>query len=373
MKNLYPKNRFPDSYEFLEKIFNNTYNGIVILSLDGRWLKVNDSICEILGYTRNEIFNMNMQNIVYREDLGVHEKKYEKLLEGEIEHYRAEQRYFHRNGSIINVLLSVSLIRNSYGEPYHLIWQFSDITKRKSNQNKLKMMLDVAREQNDRLTSFAGIITHNLRSHSGNLTSLIGFLEEDFNGLLLNENYKFLKKAIENLQETVSHLTEVAKIKEIAQSEIQDLNLYDYVEKAIYNITAIAKNTNTDIINNINDTHYIKGIPAYLDSIILNFLTNAIKYRSDKRLPKIHLTSNIKNNYIVFNVVDNGLGIDLEKYGDKLFQMYKTFHKNDDAIGIGLFITKNHIESLGGKVIVASEVGVGTEFSIYFKQAKKSG
>jgi signal transduction histidine kinase len=63
------------------------------------------------------------------------------------------------------------------------------------------------------------------------------------------------------------------------------------------------------------------------------------------------------------------MGIDLEKYSDKLFQMYKTFHYNEDAIGVGLFITKNHIESLGGKVLVKSEVGVGSEFSVYFKQA----
>ena len=59
----------------------------------------------------------------------------------------------------------------------------------------------------------------------------------------------------------------------------------------------------------------------------------------------------------------------MEQFGDKIFQMYKTFHYNKDAIGIGLFITKNHIESLGGKVEIKSKVGVGTEFSIYFRKA----
>ena len=59
----------------------------------------------------------------------------------------------------------------------------------------------------------------------------------------------------------------------------------------------------------------------------------------------------------------------MEKYGDKLFQMYKTFHANKDAIGLGLFITRNHIESIGGKVSVNSQVGVGSEFSIYLKSA----
>lgn len=312
---------------------------------------------------------MNIENIIFRDDLGAHERKYDRLMHGKINRYRVQQRYFHKDGTIIWVLISVSLICNKKGEPNYMIWQFSDITGRKRNQDKLKLMLNVVREQNERLSAFASIITHNLRSHSGNLSTLISFLEDDYTLLKENENFDLLKKAIENLEETVSHLTEIAKIKEVDKNKIQVLNLYDYVEKAIYNITAIAKNTNTTIVNYIDEDLCIKAIPAYLDSIILNFLTNAIKYRSEKRLPKIRLTATIDNGYVVFKIVDNGMGIDMEKYGDKLFQMYKTFHYNKDAIGIGLFITKNQIESLGGKVEVSSKVDVGSEFSIYFKCA----
>ncbi|ALJ06236.1 histidine kinase [Pseudalgibacter alginicilyticus] len=369
MKTLFPQNNFPDTYDSFEKIFNNTYNGIAILTLDGDWIKVNDSICDLFGYSRHELFNMNIENIIFRDDLGAHERKYDRLMHGKINRYRVQQRYFHKDGTIIWVLISVSLICNKKGEPNYMIWQFSDITGRKRNQDKLKLMLNVVREQNERLSAFASIITHNLRSHSGNLSTLISFLEDDYTLLKENENFDLLKKAIENLEETVSHLTEIAKIKEVDKNKIQVLNLYDYVEKAIYNITAIAKNTNTTIVNYIDEDLCIKAIPAYLDSIILNFLTNAIKYRSEKRLPKIRLTATIDNGYVVFKIVDNGMGIDMEKYGDKLFQMYKTFHYNKDAIGIGLFITKNQIESLGGKVEVSSKVDVGSEFSIYFKCA----
>ena len=99
----------------------------------------------------------------------------------------------------------------------------------------------------------------------------------------------------------------------------------------------------------------------------INFLTNAIKYRSDERLPEIKITATVEDQYVVLKIIDNGMGIDLKKYGKKLFHMYKTFHSNKDAIGLGLFITKNHIESMGGKVEVKSEVGKGSEFSIYLK------
>ncbi|KAB1069041.1 PAS domain S-box protein [Tamlana haliotis] len=369
MKTLFSQSNFPDTYDSLESIFNNTYNGIAILTLDGDWIKVNDSVCELFGYNRLELFNMNIENIIFREDLGVHQIKYERLLQGKIKRYRVRQRYFHKDGSLIWVLISVSLIANTDGSPGQMIWQFSDITNRKRNQDKLKLMLSVVREQNERLTAFADIITHNLRSYSGNLSTIKKFLEEEFTWLKDNENFELLSHAIENLEDTVSHLTEVAKIKQVDPSELKHLNLYDYVDKAIHTVAAFAKNTSSQIINEVDEELLIKGIPAYLDSIILNFLTNAIKYRHESREAQIKLEALRKEGFVVLKITDNGQGIELEKYGDKLFQMYKTFHSHKDAIGIGLFITKNHIESLGGTVKVESEIGEGTEFSIYFRSA----
>lgn len=368
MKVLNIQRNFFNAYDVLERIFNNTYNGIAIVNLDGNWLKVNESVCNVFGYTRWELFNMDINNIVYAQDLGVHEEKSKKLISGEIDKYRVKQRYFHKDGSIVWVLIYVSLVYFKEGRP-HMIWQFSDITNRQKSQDTLKLMLSVAEEQNERLKSFANIVTHNLRSHSGNLSVLTEFLEDDFSNIKDNENFQLLKRAVENLQETVSHLTQVAKIREIEDSKMETLNLNDYVIKATYNIIALAQNAEAIIYNQIDDSIYIKGIPAYIDSIILNFLTNAIKYKSEKRKPIIELSALVENEFVVLKIKDNGLGIDLEKFGDTIFKMYKTFHLNEDAIGIGLFITKNHIESLGGKVEVNSEVDVGSEFSVYFKKA----
>lgn len=368
MKAVDSRRYFSNAHDVLDRVFNNTYNGIAIVNLEGNWLKVNESVCELLGYTRWELFNMDIDNIIYAEDLGVHEEKYHKLIHGKIDKYRVKQRYFHKDGSILWVLVYVSLVYFKEGKPY-MIWQFNDVTNRQKNQDKLKSMLSVVQEQNERLTAFANIVTHNLRSHSGNLATLTEFLEEDLFNQKDNENFQLLKKAVDNLQETVSHLTEVAKIKEVESSKLEALNLFDFVEKAMYNIIAMAQNANAIIYNEIDEELNVKAVPAYLESIILNFLTNAIKYRSKKRVPIIELTTSLEEDFVVLKVKDNGLGIDMDKFGDKIFQMYKTFHYNEDAIGIGLFITKNHIESLGGKVEVSSKVDVGTEFSIYFKRA----
>jgi sensor histidine kinase regulating citrate/malate metabolism len=98
-------------------------------------------------------------------------------------------------------------------------------------------------------------------------------------------------------------------------------------------------------------------------------LTNAIKYKHPDRDPIISIKTTLdytNNDSIILEIKDNGCGIDMEKYGEKLFGMYKTFHQNKDAVGIGLFITKNQIESLNGQIIVDSELNIGTTFTIKF-------
>ncbi|NCX95086.1 MAG: ATP-binding protein [Chitinophagia bacterium] len=105
---------------------------------------------------------------------------------------------------------------------------------------------------------------------------------------------------------------------------------------------------------------------AYMDSILLNFITNAIKYRDPKKKPMAEISAYKTDTELVLVIKDNGIGIDLAEYGHKLFGMYNTFTDNPNSTGIGLFMTRNQIESLGGRITVESEEGVGSTFSIHF-------
>jgi signal transduction histidine kinase len=125
------------------------------------------------------------------------------------------------------------------------------------------------------------------------------------------------------------------------------------------------KTNNVKIVNKIPDGFKLKTDKAYLDSIVLNLLSNAIKYRRPDEDPIITIEAGERNSVSYFIIQDNGKGIDLEKYGEKLFGMFKTFHGNRDARGIGLFITRNQIEALGGTIEVESKVGEGTKFTVY--------
>ena len=122
------------------------------------------------------------------------------------------------------------------------------------------------------------------------------------------------------------------------------------------------------VTNSVSDEFSVNFIPAYLDSILLNLTTNAVKYSNPKTNSKLEFFEEENDDYKILCVKDNGLGIDLNKHKDHIFGMYKTFHKHKNATGIGLFITKNQIESLAGKIEVESQVGVGTTFRIFFKK-----
>lgn len=146
------------------------------------------------------------------------------------------------------------------------------------------------------------------------------------------------------------------------------INLKHVVSTAIHNVSTLLKDAEVTITNTVDADLKIMGISAYMDSIVLNFITNGIKYRSLERASEIHVSSSVQDKWVVLIIKDNGMGIDLEKYGTKLFGMYKTFHSNPNARGIGLFITKNQIEALGGKVEVVSTVNEGTTFKIFLKK-----
>ena len=241
----------------------------------------------------------------------------------------------------------------------------TDITDKKGKEQELQKAFDLVTEQNNRLINFAYIISHNLRTHSGNFEMLVKLLKEAENReeeLLLSGH---LEKVCDQLSETIMYLNEVVSIQTSINLHRTKLNLYTYVEKA----TAIQKNESTYrdaiIVNKVAPNLEIEYNPAYIESILFNFLSNALKYRDPNKQTIVIISSYIKDKHQILEITDNGLGIDLQKNSDKLFGMYKTFHENSDGKGMGLFITKSQVEAMGGKIEVSSEVNKGTTFRIY--------
>lgn len=256
------------------------------------------------------------------------------------------------------------------GNCIRLYGTFQDIHKRKTAELELERLLEITTDQNQRLLNFAHIVSHNLRTHSGNLGMTLDFYKDASDTDTKKELMQMLETSISNLEETVEHLNEVVAVNVRAKENLEAVVLNNHLEAAIGNVNALLKLVGGQIRNEIHSEIVVDAVPAYLDSILLNFLTNAIKYCSSERMLEINISCKRVNHQVAITISDNGKGIDLQRHGDNLFGMYKTFHGNRDAKGIGLFITKNQIEAMGGTVMVASEVNTGTSFTIYLNEVK---
>ncbi|WP_299120640.1 ATP-binding protein [uncultured Winogradskyella sp.] len=245
---------------------------------------------------------------------------------------------------------------------------FQDIDDVKQKEINLEKTSEIIASQNSRLFNFAHIVSHNLRSHSSNLSLIVNLINEvdKEEKLELIEN---IKDVSHSLNTTIEHLNEVVTIQTNAQQAKEAVSFAITLKQVATSINQIIKTTNTTIVSDFTSIEDINYIPAYMDSILLNLITNAIKYKHKDRDPVIKIRTYLDfkdNDRVVLEIKDNGSGIDLKKFGDKLFGMYKTFHYNTDARGIGLFITKNQIESLNGEITVESELNKGTIFTIKF-------
>ena len=348
-----------------ERRFANAFDhapiGMALVAPDGRWLKVNASLCALLGYSAEEIMKYTFQDLTYPEDLDADLQQMYRLLANEINRYSMEKRYYKSDGSLIWAILSVSLVRDSNGIPMYFVSQVKDITERKKNTETIN-------EQNVRLLNFAHIISHNLRSHSGNIHMLTSLVLEENDDVEKKKMMEMLKTNAGNLLETLDNLNEVVKIHDNGMANMAELNLSQQVYRTLDILSGSIKKTCATVSVDMDKNLNIVYNPAYLESILVNLLSNSLKYSDPERCPAIIITADDRPDAVYLSVADNGLGIDLKLHGHKLYGMYKTFHRHEDARGMGLFLVKNHVEAMGGKINVESEPGKGCTFTIEIKR-----
>jgi len=241
---------------------------------------------------------------------------------------------------------------------------FQNIDEIKTKELNLQASLDLLGDQNKRLQNFAHIVSHNLRSHSGNLQFMVNIFDEDISIADRTEIFTNIRSISESLATTIDHLNEIVKIQTEISKELRPVDILQIFKSTQSALDSNISETRAIICCDFSECPIVNYVPAYLESIFLNLLTNSLKYRQPGRSPRIVCNSYWEDGHPYVTFEDNGSGIDLDRHGEKVFGMYKTFHKNTNAKGIGLFITRNQIESLGGTIKIESTVNVGTKFTI---------
>ncbi|AOM78989.1 PAS domain S-box protein [Pedobacter steynii] len=321
---------------------------------------------DILGYTAEEWLSSPTfwADHVHPEDRDW-AVKYCITCTRKMEQHDFEYRMIAKGGDVVWLRDIVNVIVEE-GKAVLLRGIMIDITKNKQAERDLNHSFDLVNEQNKRLLNFSYIVSHNLRSHSSNIQSIASLIETTDAEEERTEMIQLLKKVSDALNETLLNLNEVVNIQTNINIIVEPLNLKRYIDKTLNILHDQIVLKQVTVINKVTEDIVVNYNPAYLESILLNFIFNAIRYSHDDRLPVIELSCRHEDR-LVLQISDNGIGLNLEKHGDELFGMYKTFNGNPDSRGVGLFISKNQIDAMGGRVTVESEVGVGTTFKIYFR------
>ncbi|MDB5011361.1 MAG: cph1 7 [Mucilaginibacter sp.] len=318
-----------------------------------------------------DIFELQQQPNTIDELICFFEPEHKPLLTTAIEDcirigrpYDLDLKLKTGKGHIIWVKIKAVANIDNYGKCVLIKGIVQDIDLAKQNENKLKSSLNIVSHKNERLQNFAYIVAHNLRSYVGNLQLMLNLHEESEDPKDQQEILSHVKSISTSLTDTIEHLNEIVKIDSEKNQEKTLIEL-DLLFKNIVNALQSNIQSAQAVINyDFSRCRYVDYLPAYLESIFHNLLTNALKYRDPNRQVVISCKSITENDHVYIIVEDNGLGIDMELYGDKIFGMYQTFHDNHDSQGIGLYITRNQVEALGGTITVESELNIGTKFII---------
>ncbi len=281
--------------------------------------------------------------------------------------FKSESLFYDAEGQMRTCILSWQVIPGHEENYDQVILTTVDITDLKSSKEELRKSLEKLDHQNKRLLDFSYIVSHNLRSHASNIQSLTDLILSSQDIEEKKELVIYLHKVVKILGSSIDALNDVVTINADVDVSQQQVKLREAVDKTVHVLSDKIRQKEGVILNNIPKDTTIFHNRAYIESILLNLISNSLKYSKPNVCPVVSITYNNENSEKILTVNDNGIGIDLEKNGHKLFGLFKTFTHNPDAKGVGLYITKRQIEAMGGRITVDSIVNVGTTFKIYFK------
>ena len=360
--------------KLLESVITNATDSILIteaepFDLPGpRIIYVNDAFTKMTGYTKEEVIGETPRILQGPKTSRKTLDKLRLALEN-WESCEVELINYRKNGEEFWVNFTIVPIANEKGWFTHWIAIERDITlKKKEEQEKEQLIRELTQNISD-IRQFAYITSHNLRAPLSNLIGLLN-LTEDI--VVQDETLKEIlfgfKTSTNHLNETVEDLIKILIIKDknsIAQEEIQFETIF---QKVFTQTKNLIKENNPKIKYDFSLAPNVFFNPVYLESIFLNLFTNALKYSSPTRNLEIKIHSKRIGNEIQLEFEDNGIGINLKRHKDRVFGLYQRFHNHPNSKGLGLYLVKSQLETLGARIEIESRVDEGTKFFIKFKE-----
>jgi len=362
--------------KFNEHKFNQAFHlsglGISLTSLEGYCIESNNMLTKILGYSHEEMSTTKFTERTHPDDIHKDVELRKKLVRGEIDAFTLQKRYLHKLGHFVWCSVTVAAVFDNANTAQFLIVQVQDISESKKNIEILKRqkiesdLVKIDLETKIRqLEEFANILAHDLKGPLSNIQMLIDEIKATNDEKIKNDFLDLLRISGNDLTETLHDLGDILELRSNNSLVYETCNFLTIFKKVQQQFIAEIQHKNAiiSIDFNVKDIYYPK---IYLESILSNLMSNALRFTPSNRAPQIEIRTFAENDGILLTIKDNGLGINLPKYKSELFMFKKVFHRGFESRGLGLFLTRYQVESLGGKIDVQSELDEGSIFSIKF-------
>jgi signal transduction histidine kinase len=259
-------------------------------------------------------------------------------------------------------------VYNSENELSHWVSIQRDVSAERQQEKEKEQLIRELTQNNKDLKQFSYITSHNLRAPLSNLTGLLSLLDDiQIDNGEMKEILEGFNKSTLLLNDTINDLTKIMIIKDNPSIQKECVVLKEIFENVYSSLTFQLSKLQPILEINFDKAPILEINKSYIESILLNLLTNSIKYKSENKILKITVTTYQEKNHTTILFEDNGIGIDLERNRDKIFGLYQRFHDYPDSKGLGLYLVKSQVEAMGGTISIESEVEKGTRFTLTFK------
>ena len=342
-------------------LLENSHNEIYICDARTlRFINVNRGARENIGYTLEEMSALTLLDVAPDVSRQQFQDLTQTLDEQPEENIQFETTYQRRDGSHYHVLANLQQMQYN-GRPVFILIVL-DITEQAIFNAQLQETNRQLKIANEYLDNFVFMAAHDLRAPVANLLSLVQLLEESE-----PEDTRIVSKigiSVERLENTLSGLIKILNIQQYGQNEALKLSVEEVYYTIINRLDSQIQETSAQLVTDFSAVAFCYIIP-YLESILYNLLSNALKYRSEDRPLRVEVRTQTKEDYLLLTVADNGRGIDLKRYREKLFKPFEQLTRQATGQGIGMHLVKTMVEKNGGYIEVESTPNQGTTFHIY--------
>lgn len=356
------------SEENLRLIMDIIPHSIYVKNYDGKYVFVNKTFASLYGLTPIDVINKYVNDILPGEvGLEAFLQEDRQVMDSGKMRIIPEQGFVDHTG-IQRLFYTIKVPFIVAGTNEQAVLEVAmDITDQKAAEIEKAVIINDIVQRNKNLEQFSYIVSHNLRAPVANIIGLTDVVvDSELEIDIKNKLTADLTASVKKLDNVIMDLNYILQVKHTESKQKENVSLSAILNDIQLSVENLIRSNDVQIITDFSAIGELFTLKSYLYSIIYNLVSNSIKYRRADVPPVLHIASKLNGSKIVLTFEDNGLGIDLTRRKDEVFGLYKRFHTHVSGKGMGLFMVRTQVESIGGTIAIESEVNKGTTFTIEF-------